>query len=237
MELFKEVPRKSPEYVKTQIKSMFKTMGLDAGDLPIQGVETTKLINALDLPRNYHKRLMIQAKKEYFTEIADTLQNRPQDISQAQETEPVQATYPSVSDFSWLQEPKSDGFYNTWITETIGKNQPVSEKQVDAFFETLEASIPAPSATKRKTRPTNVAEPPSKKQKMAVASPQMSKQDMAEQSLDAESWFNTLPAPLPKSDCAISYGSLAEVLNIHPLSSSAAVDVVNDSINYDTLFE
>lgn len=240
MELFKEVPRKSPEYVKTQIKSMFKTMGLDADDLPIQGVETTKLINALDLPRHYHKRLMIQAKKEYFAEIAETLQNRPQDIPQVQEKEPVQATYPSVSDFSWLQEPKSDGFYNTWITETIGNNQPVSEKQVDAFFETLEASIPAPSAaaTKKKTRPSNVAEPPSKKKKMAVASPPpplMSKQDMAEQSQDAESWFNSIPAPPPKSDCAVSYGSLAEFLNIHPSSSSG--DIVNDSINYDTLFE
>lgn len=72
---------------------------------------------------------------------------------------------------------------------------------------------------------------------MAVASPPplMSKQDMAEQSQDAESWFNSIPAPPPKSDCAVSYGSLAEFLNIHPSSSSG--DIVNDSINYDTLFE
>ena len=228
MELLKTVPRKSREYVKNEIKSIYKDMGLDANDLPIQGTQTTKIINGLDLPRDYHKRLMIEAKKEYFFEIAENLQSQPQ------ETNP----FPQVSDFSWLQQPKSNGFYATWMEETIGKNQPVSQKEVDDFFETLEASIPAPPAIKRKTRPTNVAEPPSKKQKMAVASPpQVSQQDIMDQYQDAESWFSSIPDLPPKSDCAISIGSLAEVLNIHPSSSSAAVDVVNDSINYDTLFE
>ena len=201
-------------------------MGLDANDLPIQGTQTTKIINGLDLPRSYHKRLMIEAKKEYFVEIAENLQSKPQ------ETIPS----PQVSDFSWLQQPKSNGFYATWMEETIGKNQPVSQKEVDDFFETLEASIPAPPAIKRKTRPTNVAEPPSKKKKIAVSSPpQVSQQDIMAQYQDSESWFNIIPDLPPKSDCAISIGSLGEILNIQPLSSSG--DVVNDSINYDTLFE
>jgi hypothetical protein len=230
MDLFKEVPRKSPQYVKNEMKSIFKTMGLDVNDLPIQGTQTTKIINALDLPRNYHKRLMIEAKKEYFAEIAETLQNRPQ------ETIPS----PQVSDFSWLQEPKSDGFYATWLTETIGKNPSVSQKDVDDFFETLEASIPVRPAVaiKRKTRPTNVAEPSSKKKKIALSSPspQVSSQDIEAQNQDAESWFNTISDLPPKSDCALSVGSLAEFIKFQPLSSSSEA-VGNISINYDTLFD
>ena len=230
MDLFKEVPRKSPEYVKNEIKSIFKTMGLDVNDLSIQGTQTTKIINALDLPRNYHKRLMIEAKKEYFAEIAETLQNRPQ------ETIPS----PQVSDFSWLQQPKSDGFYTTWLTETIGKNPSVSQKDIDDFFETLEASIPVrpvAAAIKRKTRPTNVAEPPSKKKKIAVSSPpQVSSQDIEAQNQDAESWFNTISDLPPKLDCALSVGSLGEILNIQPLSPPSEA-VGNISINFDTLFD
>jgi hypothetical protein len=228
MELFKEVPRKSPEYVKNKIKNIFKTMGLDANDLPIQGTQTTKIINALDLPRNYHKRLMIEAKKEYFAEIAEALQNRPH------ETIPS----PQVSAFSCLQQPRNDGFYATWLDEIIAKDPPVSQKQVDDFFETLEASISVPppaAAIKRKTRPTNVAEPPSKKKKIAVSSPpQVSSQDITAQNQDAESWFNSISDLPPKSDCACSIGSLGEILNIQTLSYEA---VGNISINYDTLFD
>jgi len=230
MDLFKEVPRKSPEYVKNEIKSIFKTMGLDVNDLSIQGTQTTKIINALDLPRNYHKRLMIEAKKEYFAEIAETLQNRPQ------ETIPN----PQVSDFSWLQQPKSDGFYLTWLTETIGKNPSVAQKDVDDFFETLEASIPVrpAAATIKRKRPTNVAEPPSKKKKIAVSSPPppVSSQDIEAQNQDAESWFNTITDLPPKLDCALSVGSLGEILNIQP-SSSPSEAVGNISINFDTLFD
>ena len=38
---------------------------------------------------------------------------------------------------------------------------------------------------------------------MSLLPPQVSQQDMAEQSQDAESWFSSIPAPPPKSDCAI----------------------------------
>lgn len=225
VEIFKEVPRKSPDHVKNEIKSIFKTMGLDANDLPLQGTQTTKIINGLDLPRNYHKRLMIEAKKEYFAEITETLQNRP----------PETLPFPQVSDFSWLQQPRKDGFYATWIEETIGKNQPVTQKEVDDFFETIEASIPAPPATKRKTRPTNVAEPPSKKNKIAVSShPQVSQQDITAQNQDSENWFNSISDLQLKSDCDISIGSLGEILNIQPLSSEAVGKI---SINFDTLFD
>ena len=223
MDLFKDVPRStSPDYVKNKIKSIYEHMGLDKNDLSIQGVETTKIINGLDLPRPYHKRLMIKAKKEYFAEIADTLQSKPQ------ETVPS----PQVSDFSWLQKPTPGGFYTTWIQENIGKNHPVSKKEVDDFFETLEASFPAPpTATKRKKRPANVTESASKKKKMDVSPPpQVSQQDMAEQSQDAESWFSSIPAPPPKSDCAISLGSLAELLSIPDAMGS-------NSVNYDTIFD
>jgi hypothetical protein len=212
---------------KTEIKSLYKTMGLNADDLSIQGVETTKIINALDLPVKHHKRLMIHAKKEYFAEIAETLQ------ANSQETVP---TYPSDLSFC------------SWMTETMNKTYPATEKQVDDFFDTLDVSIPPPPPlpkSRKRQHPSNVAEPPSKKTNNNEAEdltnwfydvpapplmnrPALTHRELLSQQEDMDRWFQDIPTPPKPSDCNISLGSLEYLIRDRP---------VDDNINFDSLFE
>jgi hypothetical protein len=236
--------------MKIQIKTIYEEkIGLSVNDLPLKGVETTKIINALDLPRDYNKRLMIKAKAEYFEELKITYDSS--------------GGYPSVQDFSWRYQPsstvnvdmkqqanefldamefpsevtsKSDTFLDSWMTQDISKHPSVDKKDIDHFFHMMTSSA-QPAVTEkpkqRKTRPSNVAEPPSKKIKLESQSLQRPPLQENDSDSDLPDWLLTNPPP-QQSICDVSFGSLAGILD----DEKENVDwTFLNSIDYETLFD